>query len=232
MKGIEDEVQERHGRPLPEPQPARFAERVFTGFSFIELFTAGYLRRTVMIWLAWFFVLLGYYGITTWMGKLLVDRGFSVVRSTEFVILMTLWGVPGFFSAAYAVEKLGRKPTVVGYVLLSAVAAFFYGRAGSQVELIVAGAFMQFFFFGMWSVLYAYTPELFPTRARATGCGTSSAAGRLGALIGPAVVPLIIQAYSTEAVFSLGAVAFVVAALAVLVFGPETKSKVLEEISA
>jgi putative MFS transporter len=33
-------------------------------------------------------------------------------------------------------------------------------------------------------------------------------------------------------VFTLGAAAFLVAALAVLVFGPETRGKVLEEISA
>jgi putative MFS transporter len=200
--------------------------------SLAELFVGQYATRTLMAWVLWFGVLLGYYGITTWLGALLVERGFSVVQTTEFIILMTLWGIPGFFSAAYAVEKLGRKPTVVGYVLLSAVAAFFYGRAGSQAELIVAGAFMQFFFFGMWSVLYAYTPELFPTRARATGCGTSSAAGRLGALIGPAVVPIVIRSYGPEAVFTLGAAAFVVAALAVLILGPETRSKVLEEISA
>ena len=68
--------------------------------------------------------------------------------------------------------------------------------------------------------------------ARATGCGPGSAAGRPGALIGPAIVPFILAACGPEAVFTLGAGAFIVAAVAVLVFGPETRSKVLEEISA
>jgi putative MFS transporter len=81
-------------------------------------------------------------------------------------------------------------------------------------------------------VLYAYSPELFPTRARATGCGTASGFGRLGALIGPSVIPLVIAGYGVGAVFTLGAVAFLIAAVNVLILGPETKGRVLEDISA
>ena len=54
-----------------------------------------------------------------------------------------------------------------------------------MTQLIAFGLGMQFFLFGMWSALYAYTPELYPTRARATGAGCASAIGRVGALIGP-----------------------------------------------
>jgi putative MFS transporter len=71
----------------------------------------------------------------------------------------------------------------------SAVCAYLYGHAGhghagSLTQLIAFGLGMQFFLFGMWSALYAYTPELYPTRARATGAGCASAIGRVGALIG------------------------------------------------
>lgn len=231
MKQIETEVQERHGGPLPEPEPARFAERVFTGFSFLELFTAQYVRRTIMIWLVWFFVLLGYYGITTWVSKLLADRGFEITGAIGFVLLMALWGIPGFLSASLLLERIGRKTTLSAYVILSAVAAFFYGQADSLLWLIVAGSFMQFFFFGMWSALYAYTPEIFPTRARGVGAGTASSMGRLGALLGPALVPVVLAGYGNAAVFTLGAVSFVIAAAVVLALGPETNNRVLEEVS-
>lgn len=231
MKRIEAEVEENQGSPLPEPEPPRFAERVYRGFSFTQLFTPGYRSRTVMIWLAWFFILLGYYGITTWVSKLLADQGFAITESIGFVLLMALWGIPGFLSASLLLERIGRKATLSAYVILSAVAAFFYGQADSLLWLIVAGSFMQFFFFGMWSALYAYTPEIFPTRARGVGAGTASSMGRLGALIGPALVPVVLAGYGNAAVFTLGAASFVVAALVVLILGPETKDRVLEEVS-
>jgi putative MFS transporter len=184
-----------------------------------------------MTWILWFCVLLGYYGITTWIAKLLADNGLSVAKSTSFVLLMTLWGIPGFLSAAYLIDRAGRKAVVTGSILLSAIAAFVYGQASSTAELIVAGSFMQFFFFAMWSALYAYTPEVFPTRARATGCGTASGVGRIGALLGPYLVPVVLTAWGAGMVFTLAAAFFVIAAVVVLVLGPETKQKVLEEVS-
>jgi putative MFS transporter len=231
MRHIETEVEQHYGRPLPEPEPPRFTERVFTGFSFPQLFTPMYVRRTIMIWLAWFFILLGYYGITTWVSKLLADQGFEITGAIGFVLLMALWGIPGFLSASFLLERLGRKTVLSAYVLLSAVAAFFYGQAESLLWLIVFGSFMQFFFFGMWSALYAYTPEVFPTRARGVGAGTASSMGRLGALLGPAMVPIVLASYGNAAVFALGAASFVIAAFVILTFGPETKGRVLEEVS-
>lgn len=232
MDQIERDVERSSGSPLPEPQPANFRETFSKQFSLSTLFTGQYRSRTIMAWVLWFCVLLGYYGITTWIAALLADGGFSVAKSTNFVVLMALWGIPGFLTAAYLLDRIGRKPVLIGFILLSAAAAFIYGQAASNFQLILFGSFMQFFFFGMWSALYAYTPEVFPTRARATGCGTSSGVGRLGALLGPSLVPLILVAGGTGAVFALAAAAFVVAALVVLIFGPETNQKVLEEVSA
>jgi putative MFS transporter len=90
---------------------------------------------------------------------------------------------------------------------------------------------MQFFFFGMWSVLYAYTPELYPTRSRATGAGFASAVGRLGSLLGPSAVGLVLPLMGQGGVFTVGAVSFLIAALAVMTLGVETRGRALEEVS-
>ena len=232
MQEIEREVERSTGKPLREPAPARFREIVSDRASLSELFTPEYRGRTIMAWLLWFCVLLGYYGITTWIAALLEDGGLSVAKSISFVLAMALWGIPGFLTASYLLDRVGRKPVLTAFILLSATAAFFYGGAESTAELIVIGSFMQFFFFGMWSALYAYTPEVFPTRARATGCGSASGVGRIGAVLGPSIVPVLLAAGGTNAVFTLGAAAFVVAAGVVIVLGPETNQKVLEEVSA
>lgn len=200
--------------------------------SFMELWTPAYKKRTIMVWSLWFFALLGYYGLTTWLGAFLQQAGYSVTKSVFYTLLISLAGVPGFFTAAYFVEKIGRKPTLIFVLLGSAVSAYLYGTAASLNTLIAFGLCMQFFLFGMWSSMYAYTPELYPTRARATGTGFASSIGRFGSLLGPYIVAVILPKTGNSGVFALGAACFVVAALVVFILGEETKGMVLEEISA
>jgi putative MFS transporter len=233
MSGIEANVLARlpAGTRLDEPRPLAAQARVERRFSFLELWTKDYASRTVMIWLVWFFALLGFYGLTTWLGALLQAAGYTDVKSTSYVVLMALAGVPGFITAAILVDSWGRKPTCALMLIGSAAMAYLYGNAPSFTMLIVFGLAMQFFLFGMWSTLYAYTPELYPTRARATGAGCASAVGRIGSLIGPALIGVVLPTLGHGGVFALGAGSFVIAAVAVLTLGVETKGKALEQIS-
>jgi putative MFS transporter len=156
----------------------------------------------------------------------------TTAKSIGCVVLMALWGIPGFLVASVLLDRWGRKPVMAGFILTSAVFAYVYGGATTTTELLITGSIMQFFFFGMWSALYAYTPEVFPSRARATGCGTASAMGRAGALLGPLLVPFVLQRYGAEVAFAMAAVFFLLGGVIVLVLGPETRNKVLEDVSS
>lgn len=81
----------------------------------------------------------------------------------------------------------------------------------------------MFFLFGMWAVLYTYTPEQYGTGSRATGSGFASAVGRIGSLIGPYMVGVVLPAFGQGGVFTLGVLSFAVAAVAVWVLGIETR---------
>jgi putative MFS transporter len=238
MLKIEEKVRAAQGHHhLPEPKPVLQSGVVKpTRSSFSELWSNGYASRTLMLWALWFFALLGYYGITTWLGALLQQAGYPVTKSVFYTLMISLAGIPGFLVSAHLLEVWGRKPTLILMLLGSAICAFLYGSTaasvGSQVQLVVSGLCMQFFMFGMWSVLYAYTPELYPTRARATGSGFASSVGRLGSLLGPMIIGVVLPAAGQSGVFSLGAASFAVAALVVFLFGVETRGKTLEEISA
>ena len=195
------------------------------------VFSRAYARRTAMAFGLWFFALIGFFGLNSWIAVLLRAHGFTLNGSVGFVTLITTGGIPGFFTAALLLERVGRKPTTAAFLLLSAAAAYAYGHASGTTALFAAGFTMQFFLFGMWSCLYAYTPELYPTRARSTGAGMASAAGRIGAILGPILVPMIVARGGQGAAFTLGAGAFVLAALLVAVLGVETRGKVLETVS-
>ena len=56
----------------------------------------------------------------------------------------------------------------------------------------------------------------------------ASAVGRLGSLLGPYIVGIVLPAAGTAGVFSLGAGAFIAAAAIVLVLGEETRGRALE----
>jgi MFS transporter, putative metabolite:H+ symporter len=231
MSEIEQKVSERlGGAALPAPAPEKI-EAPRTAHGLATLFAPGYSRRTIMLWCLWFFALLGFYGLTTWLGALLQAKGFPVTKSVYYTILISLAGIPGFMTAAWMIEAAGRKTTLIATLLGAAIASYFYGGATGQTQLIVAGLCMQFCAFGMWSALYAYTPELYPTHVRATGTGFASAVGRIGSLIGPSLVGFILPAAGQSGVFALGAGAFALAALVVLLLGEETRGRTLESIS-
>jgi putative MFS transporter len=203
-----------------------------TGFTLFELWKAPYLRRTIMLWLLWFGLVFGYYGIFVWLPTLLVKAGYSLVNSFLYVLIITAAQIPGYFSAAYLVELVGRKPVIVSYLLLSALAAFFFGQASSTVGILAWASLMSFFNLGAWGAVYTYTPELYPTRERATGAGAAAAFGRLGGVLAPITVGMLLPLIGTPRVLAVNAILLAVAAMAVSILGPETKGRTLEELSS
>ncbi|HBT20535.1 MAG TPA: MFS transporter [Peptococcaceae bacterium] len=203
--------------------------------AFRDLWSRRYFRRTLCLWLLWFGINFSYYGIVTWLPSLMVGKGFTIIKSFEYVLIMTLGQVPGYFSAAYLVERIGRKATLVSYLTLSAAAAYMFSLSSTTKEIIFWGVAVYFFNLGAWGVLYAYTPELYPTSIRATGAGWASFCGRIGAILAPFIVGQMIilmgQKAAYPVIFFLFTAVFAAAALGMLVLGIETKGKTLEELS-
>lgn len=230
MRQIEAGVEATAKTKLASPKPFLAETTLETRNPFTVLLSRYYLRANVMSFSVWFFALLGFYGLTSWLAIILGQHGFSVVKSIGFITLITLGGIPGFYTAAILLERIGRKLTAALFLFLSAVMAYVYGHSATETTLFVSGFIMQFFMFGMWSCLYAYTPELYPTRARSLGAGMASAFGRVGAISGPIVVGYIIGSIGDAGVFTLGAASFAAAALIVLILGIETRGRTVEEI--
>lgn len=171
MRHIETKVMRSAG-VTTLPTPSRLVETVpQRGRGALrEIWSGPYRQRTIMVWLLWFFALLGFYGLTSWLGALLQQAGFEVTKSVFYTVLISLGGIPGFLCAAWLVERWGRKPTCVASLIGGGAMAYAYGQSalygGSIALLIGTGLAMQFFLFGMWAALYTYTPELYGTGAR------------------------------------------------------------------
>ena len=196
-----------------------------------ELFSGRYARRTMMLWILWFGVVLTYYGIFLWIPSILATRGLSEVHSNEFFFLSTFAQVPGYFSAAWFVERFGRKPTLVAYLLGTAASAFMFGNAGTGTDAFIWAALLSFFNLGAWGVVYTYTPELYPTSVRGTGSGVAAAVGRIGGIIGPYLTPVLVPAIKVNGTFALFMALLLITAAAVALLGEETRGRSLEEIA-
>jgi len=199
--------------------------------SISQLWSPAYARRTAMLWILWFGITFTYYGIFLYVPSLLAARGLSEVRSNEFFFLSTIAQIPGYFSAAWLVERWGRKPTLVTYLLGTAAAAFLFGNAGTGTDAFVYAALLSFFNLGAWAIVYTYSPELYPTAIRATGAGIAAAVGRLGGIIGPFLTPVLVPTLGQSGVFALFMALLVVTALNVWALAEETRGRSLEEIA-
>ena len=168
---------------VPEQATFRASSRPPTRSDKVEikrLFEGKLARTTVMLWSTWFFIALAYYGLFSWLPKIFAERGFDVVQTYGYTLLLAAAQLPGYFSAAWLVERWGRKRTFVTYLSIAALCTFVYGTATSLTVLIAAAILMSFFALGAWSSLYAYTPELLPTRMRTTGMGAGERHGPRG----------------------------------------------------
>jgi len=186
-------------------------------------------KPTIMLWILWFTVVFSYYGMFLWLPSVMVIKGFSLIKSFEYVLIMTIAQLPGYFTAAWLIEKVGRKFVLVTYLLGTAASAFVFGNAETTTLLIVSGAFLSFFNLGAWGALYAYSPEQYPAVIRATGTGMAAAIGRIGGILGPLMVgTLVMRNYEIGWIFGVFCIAIVIGVLAVIFLGKETKQLELE----
>ncbi|PEY34059.1 MFS transporter [Bacillus cereus] len=192
------------------------------------VWSGEYRKATIMLWVLWFCVVFSYYGMFLWLPSVMVLKGFSLIKSFQYVLIMTLAQLPGYFTAAWFIERLGRKFVLVTYLIGTACSAYVFGVAESLTTLLVAGMLLSFFNLGAWGALYAYTPEQYPTVIRGTGAGMAAAFGRVGGILGPLLVGYLVASQtSLSLIFTIFCSSILIGVLAVVVLGQETKQREL-----
>lgn len=194
-----------------------------------DVWSKTYRRPTLMLWIVWFTVVFSYYGMFLWLPSVMVMKGFPLIQSFQYVLIMTLAQLPGYFSAAWLIERAGRKFVLVTYLIGTAASALAFGNADTVTMLLISGAFLSFFNLGAWGALYAYSPEQYPTVIRATGTGMAASFGRIGGILGPILVGSMLTAgFGINVIFAIFCGSILIGALAVAFLGTETKQMELE----
>ncbi|SIT39447.1 Major facilitator superfamily MFS_1 [Paraburkholderia piptadeniae] len=199
--------------------------------NFAAIWSRKLRRTTAMSWTMWFAIAFSYYAFFTWIPSLLVQHGMTITKSFGFSLLMYAAQIPGYLSAAYLNERLGRQATIATYMVLGGLSAVGMAFSDATWQIAVAGICLSFFMNGTFGGVYAYTPEIFPTHLRATGVGTSSSFGRIGAVIAPILVGVIYPTLGFAGVFGVTTCILLAGAAVVLIFGIPTRGLALEDIA-
>lgn len=222
------QVAQTNGRTLPPGRlrPLPWRPKVTVA----ALWRPEFWRVTLMLWVAWFCISLAYYGVFSWLPQLFVQRGFAFLQTYQYVFILALAQLPGYFSAAYLVERWGRRLTLATYLVASGIFAYLFAVVVGDVWIVAAAVLMSFFSLGAWGALYAYTPELYPTEIRTTGMGWASGMTRIAGSIAPTLGGVLLQ-YAANIVvpLSVWTAAFIVGGIVVALLGVETRGKPLAD---
>ena len=203
--------------------------------SWRDLFAGIYLRRTFVIWVAWFVASFVGYGITIWLPTIYrTVYKLPIQTSLQLSFIANVALVAGVFTMTYAVDHTGRRPGFSAAFALSAVplgVLWLMGPGTAVLPVVILTTIASYFAAMLQLGLVLYASEVYPTRIRALGSGLASSWTRVGSMVGQPIVGLVLQRADVSAVFLLFAVASLVGAAAIAFFGVETRGKILEELS-
>ncbi|MEO6377178.1 MAG: 3-(3-hydroxy-phenyl)propionate transporter MhpT [Caulobacteraceae bacterium] len=155
---------------------------------------------TAFLWVSFFFTLLVVYMLINWLPSLMELKGLTRPESLIVTMIMNLGSAIGAVTLGSLMDRGHIKPVVVimyvGMAAALSALAFLQGVPMMQLGGFLAG----FFAIGGQLVLYALSPQFYPTLMRGTGVGAAVAVGRLGSIGGPIVAGSLVQSGQGPAV--------------------------------
>lgn len=205
-------------RHLPEQTNVK-NEKLQLSVTLKKIWSPEFRRATLCLSILWFIIMFTYYGMFLWSPSVLIKRGFSVVHSFGYTLLMSFAQLPGYFLAAYLMGKLSRKKVLGIYLIGTIIGAFLFGTAQTVWLVVLSSCILSFFTLGAWGIMIALTPTQYPIEIRGVGIGFTQSIGRIGATIGPYLIGFSLGiGINVATVFSYFVIALIIGIL-VLAFG-------------
>lgn len=205
-------------RHLPEQTNVK-NEKLNLKIALSEIWSPKYRRATLCLSILWFIIMFTYYGMFLWLPSVLIKRGFSVVHSFGYTLLMSFAQLPGYFFAAYLMGKISRKKVLAIYLVGTIIGAFMFGTAQSVWVVVLSSCILSFFTLGAWGIMIALTPTQYPLETRGVGIGFTQSIGRIGATVGPYLIGFSLgSGLSVTTVFFYFVITLIIGII-VLVFG-------------
>jgi MFS family permease len=174
--------------------------------------------------------LFGWWGLFTWIPSYLAlpatqgGRALALTTSSLWIVVMQLGMWLGYVTFGFMSDRIGRKRTYIGYLLLAAFLVPLYARAESALSLLVLGPLVAFFGTGHFTGFGIITAELFPTSIRATAMGLAYNFGRILGAAAPWLMGVAAEQGGINSAFWICALAYLLAGLLATLL-PETRGR-------
>ncbi|KAI9842013.1 MAG: hypothetical protein M1838_003316 [Thelocarpon superellum] len=185
---------------------------------------------TSLIILIWGFIGLGYPLYNAFLPYIQAQRGVKFGDGSTYItyrnqLIIAVLGVPGALIGGALVElrRFGRKGTLSVSTALTGVFLFASTTATTSDALLGWNCAFSFMSNVMYAVLYAYTPEIFPTKDRGTGNALTATANRVFGIMAP-IVAIYANLQTSAPVYVSGAL-FIAAGFLVVLLPFEPRGK-------
>jgi putative MFS transporter len=232
-----ESVMKRYGAVIVRETEAEVDAEASAGSGIRQLLHPPFLRVTFVVVLLALGVGLVSFGFQLWIPSNLQKLGFAEGAANRLLRNSAIIGFPLNFFVAWLYGFWSSKKTLILVTALTALSLFGFVLAGNSVAtnrfLLYALLIMPIWgISSVVAVLSAYSAEVFPTRLRSRGTGLASGISKAGGVVIIALVAIAVAPPSIADTALIGALPMSVAAIAVAIFGPETRNRQLEAITA
>ncbi|MES1972109.1 MAG: MFS transporter [Pseudomonadota bacterium] len=169
------------------PAPARRG-------SFVELLGPRFRRMTLLLVGAYFLHITTFYFFSGWLPKLMSDLGYATPDAIRTSAMMSLGGVIGGSALGWAAPRFGLIRLLILAMIGTSASFALFGLMSGLVAMQAVAFLAGISVFGGIVGLYALLARSFPAELRVTGTGLAIGIGRGGAMIGPVLGGVLIQA--------------------------------------
>lgn len=186
--------------------------------SVMDIFRPGLIATTILMTLAYFAHIIGFYFVIKWVPKLVVDLGFEPKAAAGVLTWANVGGATGVVLFGLIATRVSLKALTIATLLGASAMIVWFGRGSTDLAALtrtvaIAGLFLNSAIAGSY-LLFA---KVFPTHVRATGTGFAIGVGRGGAVLGPVIAGYLFQAgLGLQAVAMMMAIGPLLAAAALL----------------
>lgn len=158
------------------------------------LFSHSYVVATLCFLAMTCLCLFMIYGLNTWLPEIMHRAGYSAGSALAFLLVFNIGAVVGTIVISLAADRLGSKPIIVTTYLLASVSVILLSLRLPTAMLYLAVALGGVGAIGTQTFVLAYVSKHYPVRMGATAMGWTLGFGRLGSMLAPPVLGLIIGA--------------------------------------